>query len=808
MSKNECKKSVKYSRKRRILSCFRCRYLRNKCDRVKPRCGRCVENNCDKCEYMTDNGSREEYIKHLKSNGHRDNRVPLNDDLPCRKVRFEVPMSKPKCVKKPINNEISKLLYRTAMDLRTPVKKDNLSYISILDKSINKKSTTSETEGKELSLKYTAEIFDEPDRIVNKLLIQNRNLCTDEPFQYQVTAQSSLCLDQMYYRLMPNQLKELWKEMSFDHYHQIDFEKYSRLSTAKTSNAKFLQNWDYEKKSLFEELLVALPKDIGVFQKIVFEFFNTDLHKTFTFLNEDDVKRMFYSIFKFDKKTGKIKEVFLEDYQDQYYLGIIITIFQLMIDPELYHDPIFKKISDVIYDIKSERFRNGYLKCQFYLLVLFKNEMHFKASFTTNKRIINDLMTWAQEIEKSYKDVDIDTHEQEIINNTWCWIMYFEIIAYVELGIAPRFNNHFLNDDTFNRCERGRAPLMKKLSLLVGKIALACGNPSFNPDIDYLCMKIDEFIERHLAPIDYYIDAEKCKKIDAFDFNIINPLLSLKLSLWTYKYALATDQKEINDLKDSLFGLSFVARKVFYTQQTKIQYEVENIKNIDSYSFDKYLNDLKKHERLEENKKRPIWVPQLIGPNFMMFGSEVLYDRAATLIELISLVSLNDYFKSENRKPFEFELSEDFAQKLDAALIYHGLGRSAKLEIEYNPLDVVLIHDKSVNLKIESDLKMPVRVGYPILIFLEYACIIKDIISRLDLKEDETFNYGHILKAYESYKIEKKNENRAERKSSGSKEQSVVDSNMPYYSPNEFDLKDLWSDLEDLDIPDFMKLLN
>ena len=57
MSTDESKKDVKYLRKRRILSCFRCRYLRNKCDRATPRCGRCVENNCDKCEYMTETGT-------------------------------------------------------------------------------------------------------------------------------------------------------------------------------------------------------------------------------------------------------------------------------------------------------------------------------------------------------------------------------------------------------------------------------------------------------------------------------------------------------------------------------------------------------------------------------------------------------------------------------------------------------------------------------------------------------------------------------------------------------------------------------
>ncbi|KAF0277371.1 hypothetical protein FOG50_01821 [Hanseniaspora uvarum] len=809
MKVEKTKKNSKYSRRRRILSCFRCRYLRNKCDRAKPRCGRCVENNCEKCEYMSDNGTREEYIKHLESNGHKDNRIKLENDCPNRKVRFEVPATSPKSVKKPISNEITKLLYRTAIDLKTPLNKENLSYISILDKSIKKKSTMSEVDDKKLSLKYTAEIFSDGERIVNKLFVKNRTPGSDEPLKYQITAQSSLCLDQIYLRLLPFQIKELWREMAFDYYQEIDFEKYGRLTAAKPSNSNFLDNWNSEKKNVFEELLNVLPKDFEVLRLIVFEFFNTELYKTFKILNEDEIKESFFSIFKFDKKTGNISQINLEDYQDQYYLGTIVLIFQLMVDPELYHDPIFQKVDDIVSEVKLDRYRNGYLKCQYYLLTLFKNEMHYKAAFSTNKRVINDLLSWAQEIEKNYKDNDVlDPKEQEIINNTWYWIMYFEVLAYIEIGISPRFNYHFINDKTLNKCERGRIPLMKKLAFLVGKIALACEHPSFNPDIEYLCGEIDDFIKRNLAPIDYYMDTEKSKKVDAFDFNILNPLLSLKLSLWSYKYALTTEEKEYSDMKNKLYGLCFVARTIFYTQQSKIIFEIENIKDINAYSFNNHLKSLKKNEKLLENEQRPIWVPQLIAPNFMMFCSDLLYERAAALIEFIAFESLKHFYNSENRRVLNDEQTEEFAQRLNTALIHYALGKTDKFDFEYTPMDVILLHDKLVHLKLENNFKLPARIAYPRFILLEFVCVIKEILQKINVEDGEKFKYEHLLKAYENYKLAKKKLKKSDGKHLTENEENEANSAVTLFSPNTLDLNDLWSDMEDFDMLDFMKLLN
>lgn len=79
-------------------------------------------------------------------------------------------------------------------------------------------------------------------------------------------------------------------------------------------------------------------------------------------MNENDIKGKFHDIFKYDKKTGLLNEIILEENQDQYYLGIIILLFQLMVDPEIYYDPVFEKIDDIVCDVKIERFKKWILK--------------------------------------------------------------------------------------------------------------------------------------------------------------------------------------------------------------------------------------------------------------------------------------------------------------------------------------------------------------------------------------------------------------------------------------------------------------
>lgn len=800
-------KKCKYTRKRKILSCFRCRYLRNKCDRAKPMCGRCAEANADKCEYMSDNGSREEYITHLKNAGYKDNRVMMDDEHTRKKVRFDLPEREPNCGTKVLNKQISKLIYKTAMDLRAPLKKDKLSYISILDKTINETPSTEDTE-KSLSLRYTDEVFSNGIKTVNKLFVKNKTPGSEEPLEFQVTAQSSLSLDQIYLRILPFKIKLLWREMALDYYHEIDFKKYHRLSLGKPSDAKLLAKWNVAEQNLFDELLQALPREFKVFKSIVFEYFRIDLHKSFPFLNENDIKGKFHDIFKYDKKTGLLNEIILEENQDQYYLGIIILLFQLMVDPEIYYDPVFEKIDDIVCDVKIERFKNGYLRCQYYLLILFRNEMQFQATFSTNKKVVNDLLSWAQEIEKSFKDNEtLDAQDQEIINNVWYWITYFEVLAYIELGISPKFNYHFINDKPVNYCERGRVSLMKKLSFLVGKIALACENPSFNPDIDYLCSEIDKFIERNLAPLCYYMDTEKCKKVDTFDFDILNPLLTLKLSLLSYRYALTTNKTEYEYFKNKLCGLCYVARTVFYTQQSKIMSIVKSMDNKNTYSFDKKLTSLKKHERLSENEKRPTWIPQMIGPNFMMFCSDLLHERAVSLIEFVAFLSLRDHYNLENRVTLHQKNSDDFLTKLNSEFINFGLGKTQSFDLSYSPMDFVLLHDKWVHLRVEKAFKLPRRISHPGFLLLEFACIMKEIFEKVTVKNDEKFTYELLLDAYESLKSEKKKSEKCSETPANVNAGKEAGTNELLLSSDTLDLNELWLDMEDIEMVDFMKLL-
>ncbi|SGZ39509.1 uncharacterized protein HGUI_01709 [Hanseniaspora guilliermondii] len=801
-------KKCKYTRKRKILSCFRCRYLRNKCDRAKPMCSRCVESNAEKCEYMSDNGSREEYIMHLKNTGHKDNRVIKDDELTRKKVRFDLPKGDSNGTKRVMDKQFSKLIYKTAMDLKAPLKKDNLSYISILDKSINETPSTDNAE-KKLSLRYTDEVFSNGLKTVNKLFVKNKIPGSKEPFEYQVTAQSSLSLEQMFLRLLPFKVKVFWRELALDYYHEIDFKKYHRLSLGKSSDTKFLDKWNVSKQNLLDELLKALPRKFEDFKTIVFEYFNNDLHKTFPFLNESDIKGKFHDIFKYNKKTGLLTSIILEENQDQYYLGIILLLFQLLIDPEIYFDPIFEKVDDIVCDVKIEKYKNGYLRCQYYLLILFRNEMQFKATFSTNKKVINDLLSWAREIEKSFKDNEsLDGQDQEIIDNVWYWITYFEVLAYIELGISPKFNYHFINDKPMVYCERGRVPLMKKLSFLVGKIALACENPSFDPDIDYLCYEIDKFIERNLAPLCYYMDTEKCKKVDTFDFNILNPLLTLKLSLWSYKYALTTEESEYERFKNKLCGLCYVALTVFNTQQSKILFIIKSIDNINTYCFDKQLANLKKHERLSENENRPPWIPQMIGPNFMMFCSDWLYERAVNLIEFVAFLSLKDYFKSENKVTLCQKKSDDFLVKLNLEFINFGLGKTKTFDLSYSPMDFILLHDKLIHLRVERAFQLPRRISHPGFLLLEFACIIKEIFERISVKNNEKFTYQHLADAYEIFKSEKKKPLKDLDSHSNINTAKEVSTSESLISSDSLDFNELWLDIEDVEMMDFMKLLN
>lgn len=770
-------------------------------------CGRCAEANAVKCEYMSDNGSREEYITHLKNAGYKDNRVMMDDEPTRKKVRFDLPEKEPNGAAKVLDKQISKLIYKTAMDLKAPLKKDNLTYISILDKTIDESPSTEDTE-KSLSLRYTDEVFSNGIKTVNKLFVKNKTPGSQEPLEFQVTAQSSLCLDQIFLRILPFEIRFLWREIALDHYHQIDFKKYHRLSSAKPSDAKLLAKWNVAEQNLFDELLQALPKEFNVFKSIVFEYFRIDLHKSFPFLNENDIKGKFHDIFKYDKKTGLLNEIVLEENQDQYYLGIIILLFQLMVDPEIYYDPVFEKIDDIVGDVRIDRFKYGYQRCQYFLLVLFRNEMQFQATFSTNKKVVNDLLNWAQEIEKSFKDSEtLDAQDQEIINNVWYWITYFEVLAYIELGISPKFNYHFINDRPVNYCERGRVSLIKKLSFLVGKIALACENPSFNPDIDYLCLEIDKFIDRNLAPLCYYMDTEKCKKVDTFDFNILNPLLTLKLSLLSYRYALTTDESEYEYFKNKLCGLCYVSRTVFHTQQSKIMSFVESMDNKSRYCFDKKLASLKKHERLSENKNRPAWIPQMIGPNFMIFCSELLHERAVCLIEFVAFLSLRDYYNLTNRDSLHQKNSDDFLTKLNTEFINFGLGKTESIDLSYSPMDFVLLHDKWVHRRVEKALKLPRRISHPVFLLLEFACIIKEIFERVTVKNDEKFTYQLLLDAYESLKSEKKkSEKGLETHSNVNTGKEDVGSEL-LLSSDPLNLNDLWLNMEDIEMVDFMKLL-
>ena len=73
------RKITKKQRNRKILSCFTCRSLRQKCDRNRPICTRCIAKGFTDCKYMSSEMDKRDYAEHLIKHGLSDARLEKND---------------------------------------------------------------------------------------------------------------------------------------------------------------------------------------------------------------------------------------------------------------------------------------------------------------------------------------------------------------------------------------------------------------------------------------------------------------------------------------------------------------------------------------------------------------------------------------------------------------------------------------------------------------------------------------------------------------------------------------------------------
>ncbi|KAL6931775.1 hypothetical protein ACO0R3_003241 [Hanseniaspora guilliermondii] len=816
-------KTIKKKRNRKFLSCFTCRSLRQKCDRKRPSCSRCIFKGNKECKYMNDDMDKHDYAKHLVKHGLSDarlektlitkvtksdvNSMDLNDDSEAivkkkptssaftqKKVAFVLPepISQKKIVNKSNQYSAKHYVFNTANEHEPNVMNESKSPFENVSTCLVVQPTSADREikiinclenqvfgGNDALLKtmyinkssstFENEIFQNDREIKNDLYLsyQARNGCLTS-CKYEITAVSVICIIQVLNRVFEPKIWNVWRFMTMDFLQSIDSKVYKRLEFTKLKKKPAFENkWTGEQsENLLERLLECIPRKFDTFSKIVMCYFETDLHKTFDIISQKVIKQKLKQIFTIDENNTIVKIQLLR-FENQYYLGMIITMFTMMVDPELYYHDVFKEINKLIVSIKFDNFKYALVKCQYFLIVFAKNQLHFKSSFLKDSGSVGDLVNWAFQVDflnliKNKESINSSHKDVVKMKNIWYMLLYIETLLYLEVGRSLRFKINIFDQSHIDIDAEGIFGWINKYSVFIRKIILCVENPYNKVDLGYLISKIDEFISVNLSDLPTYLDIRSKKCINFEEFMVLNPLMSFKVSLMCHKYSLMT--KELKKIyRDELLGVLFASRRIQMCQQNMClskarEYEERNDISGEFALTSKIDQHLKTDEILPDNKNRPQWLYKYILPVYGLSAEDELSDKAVTITEAIALEMLSEDISNgvfNNQASMDLEDLEILA----VSLINKGFLKNDNVKIrEYTYYDLLIL-DKIWIEKVDHFSKLlPARVSFPMCYSL---VLVLKLLLTIDIcmdNKDEIKKFEDFATKFETITIRRQGE--------------------------------------------------
>ncbi|CAI8502974.1 unnamed protein product [Hanseniaspora opuntiae] len=808
-------KTTKKRRNRKFLSCFTCRSLRQKCDRKLPSCSRCVFKGIKDCKYMSDDMDKNDYAKHLVKHGLSDarmektliasitkpdvNTMMMNNDPDAlakkkpnssaftqKKVAFVLP--EPISQKKIINisNQYSakRYVFNKPNEYEPGVKNENKNSFENVSTCLVVQPTSADREIKVInrlerqmfggndallrtmgvnksSSMFENEIFENDTGIKNDLYLSYpaRNGCLTA-CKYEVTAVSVVCILQVLNRVFEPKIWNVWRFMTMDFIQSIDPQVYKRLEFTKLKKKpKFESKWTGEHSdNLLEKLLICIPRNCDTFSNIVMCYFDTDLHNTFDVISQRVIKQKLKQIFVTDENNNIVKIQLLR-FENQYYLGIIITIFTMMVDPELYYHDVFKEINKLIVSITFDNLKYALVKCQYFLIVFAKNQLHYKSTFLKDAGSVGGLVSWAFQV-----DFLNLIKNKESINSSHKDIEKMKKICHIDVDAEGTFG------------------LLNKFSVFIRKLILCVDNPYNEVDLNYLIFKIDEFISINLSDLPTYLDIRSKRCINVEEFMVLNPLMSFKISLMSHKYSF-TPKEMKKTYRDELLGVLFASRRVQMCQQNMClskarEYEEQNDISGEYALTCQIDQHLKTDEILPDNKHRPQWLYKYILPIYGLSAEDELSDKAVTITEAIALEMLSEDISSGVFKNQASMGLEDL-ENLVVSLINKGFLNNDNVKIrDYTYYDLLIL-DKIWIEKVDHFSKLlPTRVSFPLCYSL--ALVLKLLVT-IDIcmdNKEEIKTFEDFATKFETITIRRQAENGA---STGISSALVTDYNTTDY---------------------------
>lgn len=824
------RKITKKQRNRKILSCFTCRSLRQKCDRKRPICTRCIAKGFTDCKYMSSEMDKRDYAEHLIKHGLSDARLEKNDIIndfhkssPSldkgheeqytsiekeansttfipKKVSFILPepltqkklitgnqqsaarytFSKPDDseiihMNQHIINENSNVEVDNCLTIQQTPNIKNNEFMASLEKLVF------QTDGirannhiiKNSKSDFENEVFNSSNTVKNSLFLnyEARGSNSAES-EFDITTQSTVSILQVFNRVFSPNIWNIWRFMTMDFLQSIDSQVYKRTEfTRLRKKSKFESKWTGEQnENLLETLLSCIPKDFDTLSSIVLCYFDTELHKTFDVISEKSIKQKLKQIFV-TNENGTIVKIQLGCFENQYYLGIILTMFTMMVDPELYHYEVFEKINALIVDIKLDNTKYAYLKCQYFLIVFSKTQLHYKSFFLKDSGSVGDLVNWAFQVDfpnliKKKELIHSASHSNvSRMKKVWSLILYIEILLFLEVGKPLRFKLNSFDESCIDVNAKGVFGLINRFVVLMRKLVTCVENPMNDVDFNFLISKTDDFIAEELIDFPKYFDIKSKESINYEGFLVLNPLMSFKVSLMCHKYSLVP-KEEKKTYRTQLLGVLFASRRLQICQQNIClakarEYEQQNDET-GQYALTSKLDELlKNNEVLPENKHRPQWLYKYLIPAYGLSAEDELSYKAISITEAIALEMLSEELENgvfSNQTSMDLEELENLA----VSFINKGFFQNPNVQVKDYTFYDILVLDKVWIEKADHFSKLlPARVSFPM--YYSLTLVLKLLLT-IDIcieNKYEIKTFDEFLTKFETITIKRHDENGA-----------------------------------------------
>lgn len=622
------------------------------------------------------------------------------------------------------------------------------------------------------SSKFENEMFENDMGIKNDLYMsypaRNGSLSV---CKYEVSAVSVVCMIQVLNRVFEPKIWNVWRFMTMDFIQSIDPHVYKRLEFTKLKKRpKFERVWTGERsENLLEKLLKCIPRNLDTVSNIVMCYFDTDLHKMFDVISQRVIKQKLKQIFVTDENNNIVKIQLLR-FENQYYLGIIITIFTMMVDPELYYHDVFKEIDKLILSMTFDNMKYALVKCQYFLIVFAKNQLHYKSTFLKDASSVGDLVSWAFQVDflnliKNKESLNSSHKDIEKMKKIWYMLLYIETLLYLEAGRPLRFRINMSEQSHIDTDAEGIFGLLNKYSLFMRKLILCVENPYNEVDLCYLISKIDEFTSKNLSDLAIYLDIRSKKNINVEEFMVLNPLMSFKVSLMCHKYSLLPKEMK-KTYRDELLGVLFASRRVQMCQQNMClskarEYEEQNDISGEYALTCQIDQHLKVDEILPDNKHRPQWLYKYILPIYGLSAEDELSDKAVTITEAIALEMMSEDITNgvfNNQASMGLEDLENLA----VSFINKGFLNNGNVRIRGYTFYDLLILDKTWIEKVDHFSKLlPTKVSFPLCYSL--ALVLKLLVT-IDIcmdNKEEIKTFEDFITKFETITIRRQGESGA-----------------------------------------------